>query len=78
MVKVFSTSDCGACKATQKLLQERKVKYQVISLEEDTESIDFLLNKTGKYILPQTLFPDGDIIIGHSPNKLNQKIDSME
>ena len=53
MIKIYSTSWCHPCKMAKKLLDQKKLKYEEINIEEVDISREKLKEITGGHTVPQ-------------------------
>ena len=55
MIKIYSTSWWGPCKAAKKLLNDKGLSYEEINIEDANISRENLLKITGGYTVPQIM-----------------------
>ena len=55
MIKIYSTSWWGPCKAAKQLLDDKGLSYEEINIEEAGISRDDLVKLTGSYTVPQII-----------------------
>ena len=58
MIKIYSTSWWGPCKAAKQLLDDKGLSYEEINIEEAGISRDDLVKLTGGYTVPQIIIND--------------------
>ena len=58
MIKIYSTSWWGPCKAAKQLLDDKGLSYEDINIEEAGLSRDDLVKLTGGYTVPQIVIDD--------------------
>jgi len=58
MIKIYSTSWWGPCKAAKQLLDDKGLSYEEINIEEAGISRDDLVKLTGSYTVPQIIIND--------------------
>ena len=58
MIKIYSTSWWGPCKAAKQLLDDKGLSYKEINIEEIGISRDDLIKLTGGYTVPQIIIND--------------------
>ena len=61
MIKIYSTSWWGPCKAAKQLLDDKGLSYEDIDIEEAGISRDTLVKLTGGYTVPQIIINDKSI-----------------
>jgi alkyl hydroperoxide reductase subunit F len=60
-ILIYSTSWCQPCKLAKKLLQERRLDFQEIDIEEKGWSREDLFDITGGRTVPQVVIDDDTI-----------------
>ena len=73
MIKIYSTSWWGPCKAAKQLLDDKGLSYEEINIEEAGISRDDLVKLTGGYTVPQIIINDKSIGSFDQLLKLNQE-----
>ena len=58
MIKIYSTSWWGPCKAAKQLLDDKGLSYEEINIEKAGISRDDLVKLTGSYTVPQIIIND--------------------
>ena len=58
MVKIYSTSWCPSCVYAKRLLEEKKIKFEEINIEEVGMSREQLFEITGGASVPQIIIND--------------------
>ena len=61
MVKIYSTSWCPSCVYAKRLLEEKKIKFEEINIEEIGMSREQLFEITGGASVPQIVINDKSI-----------------
>tara|TARA_Y100001970_G_C13800060_1_gene634600 strand:+ start:442 stop:690 length:249 start_codon:yes stop_codon:yes gene_type:complete len=61
MVKIYSTSWCPSCVYAKRLLEEKKIKFEEINIEEVGMSREQLFEMTGGASVPQIIINDKSI-----------------
>ena len=61
MVKIYSTSWCPSCVYAKRLLEEKKIKFEEINIEEVGMSREQLFEITGGASVPQIIINDKSI-----------------
>ena len=57
-VSVYTTSYCPSCETLKKWLDQQKIIYEVINIEEDPQQQAALVEKTGSFLVPVTTIVD--------------------
>ncbi len=52
-VMMYATGLCGYCKAAQRLLDNKKVEYEVVRVDQDNSRLEEMMQKTGRRTVPQ-------------------------
>ena len=73
MIKIYSTSWWGPCKAAKQLLDDKGLSYEEINIEEAGISRGDLVKLTGGYTVPQIIINDKSIGGFDQLLKLNQE-----
>jgi mycoredoxin len=75
---VYGTKWCGDCNRALKILKARKVDFDWIDIQNDSESAK-LVEKInhGFRSVPTILFPDNTILVEPSNQALNEKLDLL-
>ena len=55
MIKIYSTGWCSSCVQAKKLLDEKKINYKEINIEDQNMSRDDLKKITGGSTVPQII-----------------------
>ncbi len=75
---IYGTHTCTDCKRSKKWLDEHKVSYKEIFLEDDEKAIDFVLRiNNGMQSVPTIVFPDKSILVEPSNALLEEKVRSL-
>ena len=80
MIKIYSTSWCHPCKMAKKLLDQKKLKYEEINIEEVGISRQELHNLTGGNTVPQIMINGksiggfNDLLILNTNGKLDKLV----
>jgi|TARA_B100000676_G_C17760883_1_gene671548 glutaredoxin 3 len=80
MIKIYSTSWCHPCKMAKKLLDQKKLKYEEINIEEIGISRQELHNLTGGSTVPQIIINGksiggfDDLLILNTNGKLDKLV----
>ena len=61
MIKIYSISWWGPCKAAKQLLDDKGLSYEDINIEEAVLSRDDLVKLTGGYTVPQIIINNKSI-----------------
>jgi len=57
-IVVYSGRFCGYCTAAERLLQSKKVEYELIKVDEDQDKFDHMMKITGRRTIPQIFIDD--------------------
>jgi len=60
-VRIYTTRWCGYCVRAKALLEERRIPYEEISLDDDPDFRRTLIDLTGSWTVPQILIDDRPI-----------------
>lgn len=63
-IKVFSATWCGFCRMVKAYLDDKKVDYTVVDIDEEPDAAAWLVERTGQAGVPVTMFGDKDMVIG--------------
>ena len=56
---IYSSYNCGYCDLAKKLLDQKKIKYQEINIQDDPSQRDIMLKRAnGKRTVPQIFFKE--------------------
>jgi len=77
-ITVYSTSWCGDCRRSRKVLQAMGVSYTDIDIEEHPEAAEIVRKlNNGAQSVPTILFPDGSVLVEPSNAVLEQKLTEL-
>jgi glutaredoxin 3 len=78
-IVVYSGRFCGYCTAAERLLQSKKVKYELIKVDEDQAKFDHMMKITGRRTIPQIFIDDYHVGGFDDLSALNQsgKLDEL-
>jgi glutaredoxin-like protein len=66
---------CGDCRRSKKFLDERKIAYTWIDVDNDAEAMAFVQKVNGgNQSIPTIVFPDGSTLVEPSNAQLAQKL----
>lgn len=78
-IKFYGATWCPDCRWAKQFLDENKVEYDYINLEEDPEAAQEVEKINGGYqSIPTIVFPNGKILVEPSNNELKQAMAHME
>jgi len=60
-VLIYETGLCGFCKAAKRLLDNKKVAYETIRVDIDTEQKQIMMERSGRRTVPQIFVGDHHI-----------------
>ncbi len=58
-LKVYTTTWCGDCKVTKRMLEQLEVTFEEINIEDDAEAADYVVRLNGGRRSVPTLVYDG-------------------
>lgn len=61
MIKIFSTKWCPSCVFAKRLLDEKKIQYSEVDLDEKNITREKLFELTGGYTVPQIVINEKSI-----------------
>ena len=61
MIKIFSTQWCPSCVFAKRLLDEKKIQYSEVDLDEKSITREKLFELTGGYTVPQIVINEKSI-----------------
>ena len=70
-IKVYSTNTCPYCVMAKEFLNENKVEFTDINVQEDREAGEDMVKKSGQYGVP-VIDIDGEIIVGFDKERIKQ------
>ena len=77
-IKFYSTSWCGDCRRSRKVLQALGVSFTDIDIEEDPQAAEIVRKvNRGAQSVPTIIFPDGSVLVEPSNAALEQKITAL-
>jgi glutaredoxin 3 len=78
-IVVYSGRFCGYCTAAERLLQSKKVQYELIKVDEDQAMFDHMMKITGRRTIPQIFIGDYHVGGFDDLSALNQsgKLDEL-
>lgn len=77
-IKFYSTSWCGDCRRSRKVLQALGVSFTDIDIEEDPEAAEIVRKvNRGSQSVPTIIFPDGSVLVEPSNVALEQKVAAL-
>ena len=74
-IVVYATRWCPDCRRTRRLLDEMKIEYTLIDIDEDEKGKQYVMSVNhGNKSVPTIVFPDGSILVEPSSAELTQKL----
>ena len=70
-ITTYTLSWCPHCKALKEYLNNKKIEYENIDVEENEDAAEDIIEKTGQSGFPIVVIED-DIIIGFDPKKIEE------
>lgn len=72
MLKIFSSDSCGYCRKLKAYLDEHRIMYDVIDVNESEENYRRLVKISGQTGIPVTLSDNGEYVIGFNIEEINR------
>lgn len=72
-ILVYSTKTCPYCQMLKKFLNENKIEFQEIDVNEDEEAANEMVEKSSQVGVPVTDI-NGKIIVGFDPEKIKKTL----
>jgi len=74
---MYTTTSCGHCRRTKAWLDDHKVQYEEINIEEDEKAMEYVQKvNNGMNSVPTMIFPDGSILIEPGNAELEEKVNT--
>ena len=76
-IRIFTTNNCGYCGMVKKWLDSKKIKYEVVNLDTNTEYQKEIYAKSGALTVPVTLVEEDGIesvIVGYNLSRLSSVV----
>jgi mycoredoxin len=78
-IRVYGTKWCGDTRRALRILDERKVAYDWINIDQDKAAETFVKETNRGYrSVPTIIFPDESILVEPSNQELIGKLESMD
>ena len=78
MLTMYSTPWCGHCYRLATQLTRAGIEYEVVDIEEDPASAEFVMGVNGgNRTVPTLLFPDGDALTNPSIVTVKEKLGQL-
>jgi mycoredoxin len=75
LIIVYATRWCPDCLRTRRLLDQNKVQYTWIDIDQDKVAKEYVMKvNNGNRSVPTILFPDGSILVEPSTSELSSRI----
>ena len=72
---LYGTTWCGDCKRAMRLMNNLKVSYRYINIDQDETAAAYVLEANkGQRSVPTIVFPDGSLLVEPSNSVLTQKL----
>ncbi|MFA7201411.1 MAG: glutaredoxin domain-containing protein [Candidatus Paceibacterota bacterium] len=75
MITIYSTTFCSYCKLAKAYLDEKKVSYKEVNVQEDDAAAAEMIRKSGQMGVP-VLDIDGKIIVGFDRGAIDEALQS--
>lgn len=72
-VKIYTTTHCPYCVMAKKFLEENKVEFEEINVQENHEAAHEMVEKSGQMGVP-VLEINGKIIVGFNKKEIKQAL----
>ena len=76
MLKVFSSDNCGWCTKLKSYLDSKRIRYDVIDVNESGENYRRLIEVSGQTGIPVSVFDSGEVVIGFDKDRIDRIIGS--
>ena len=76
MIKVFSSDNCGWCTKLKSYLDSKRIRYDVIDVNESRENYRRLVEVSGQTGIPVSVFDNGEVVVGFDKAKIDSIIGS--
>ncbi|NTU79302.1 MAG: NrdH-redoxin [Chloroflexales bacterium] len=74
-IVIYGTSWCSDCRRAQRVLEQSKVPFTYVNIEEDEAAADYVIRVNNGYrSVPTIIFPDGAILVEPSNLELQKKL----
>jgi mycoredoxin len=75
IIKLYGTSWCGGTRRARRMLDDNKIAYRWIDIDQDKEAQSFV-EKTNRGFrsVPTIIFPDGSILVEPDDGVLAEKL----
>ena len=72
---MYSTTWCGDCKRSKRLLDKHQIEYMYIDVDRDQEALAIVKElNNGVRVVPTIVFPDGSRLVEPSDAELSAKL----
>lgn len=75
-VKVYSTNFCPYCKMAKSFLEDKKVKFSEINVQEDRKAAKEMIEKTGQVGVP-VIDIDGTMVVGFDREQIEKLLKTV-
>ncbi|MCH5194257.1 MAG: NrdH-redoxin [Oscillospiraceae bacterium] len=76
MIKVFSSDNCGWCTKLKSYLDSKRIRYDVIDVNESRENYQRLVEVSGQTGIPVSVFDNGEVVVGFDKARIDRIIGS--
>ena len=78
IITLYGTTWCADCRRAKNWLNEHRVAFVYINIEEDEKTVEEVLKiNNGMQTVPTIVFPDGSVLVEPSNKELEQKVLSL-
>lgn len=68
---MYATTWCGDCRMARRWLDQHKIAYEYINIEQDEEAAAYVMQVNGGMrCVPTITFPDGSVLVEPSAREL--------
>ncbi len=77
-IVMYSTTWCGDCRRSKRVLDERGAQYEVVNVEETEGALSTMFELNGgSQSVPTLVMPDGAVLVKPSSSELTAKLDEL-
>ncbi len=77
-IVMYSTTWCGDCRRSKRVLDEHGARYEVVNIEATEEALSTMLELNGgSQSVPTIVMPDGTVLVEPSNSELTAKLDEL-
>ena len=77
-IVIYGAAWCPDARRARRFLDDQKLDYRWIDIDEDDEALDFVRRTNGgQVIVPVLIFPDESILVEPTNDELARKMESL-